>query len=98
MSKTVDEMSGAEFEQYKKWFNAMEKSLLQRTKRIRKEREQSAIIVSDPGREVLRICHTDTGFDVIIPDGITMTEAAEKFIESIRPMLANCKPLSADQK
>lgn len=39
----------------------------------------------------VRINPTDTGFDVRIPEGVTLTEAASRFIEAVRGMLKTLK-------
>ena len=49
--------------------------------------DASIISFREPGREVMRIVHTADGFDIKIADGITMTEAAEKFINVVREMM-----------
>lgn len=51
--------------------------------------QESLITFYDPAREVMRIVPTETGFDVVIADGITMTEAAEQFIKTVRGLLNN---------
>lgn len=42
---------------------------------------------NEPTREYLRIVPTDSGFDVQIPEGVTLTEAASRFIEAVRKQL-----------
>ena len=44
-----------------------------------------------PTKEIVRIIPTDTGFDVRIPEGVTLTEAASRFIEAVRGMLKTLK-------
>lgn len=39
--------------------------------------------------EVLRIVPHDNTFDVVIPDGITLNEAAKTFIDAVNNMLAS---------
>lgn len=34
-------------------------------------------------REILRLIPTETGFNVLIPEGVTMTEAARDFVEAV---------------
>lgn len=43
----------------------------------------------EPTREYLRIVPTDSGFDVQIPEGVTLTEAASRFIEAVRKQLTD---------
>lgn len=42
----------------------------------------------EPAREVFRICYTSDGFDIKLADGVTMTEAAEMFINMVKGRLA----------
>jgi len=46
---------------------------------------------TEPPREILKIVPTKTGFDVVIPDSVTLTEAAQKFIETVNEMLGKAK-------
>lgn len=52
-------------------------------------KEETMIRFSDPGREILRLVPTEEGFDIRIPDGIEMTEAAEKFIKMAKSLMLN---------
>jgi hypothetical protein len=51
--------------------------------------EETMIKFSNPNppREVFRITPTETGFDVVIPEDVTLTEAAQKFIDTVNEML-----------
>lgn len=51
--------------------------------------DASIISFKEPGREVLRIVHTADGFDIKIAEGITMTEAAEKFVNVVKEIMGN---------
>lgn len=51
--------------------------------------QESLITFHNPVREVVRIVPTETGFDVIVADGVTMTEAAEQFIKTVRALINN---------
>jgi len=46
---------------------------------------------TEPPREILKIVPTETGFDVVIPDNVTLTEAAQKFIDMVNEMLQRSK-------
>jgi len=52
--------------------------------------ELKAIPTDD--RVFIRIIPTETGFDVKIPDGITMTEAALIFVQAVERILEERKP------
>jgi hypothetical protein len=83
------------FEMNKSYVNAMGDLLMQRTERVKASlaNPETSIAFSQPGREVMRIAPTETGFDVKIPDGVTMTEAAKTFIETVEQMLlTRCAP------
>jgi hypothetical protein len=83
------------FEMNKSYVNAMGDLLMQRTERVKASlaNPETSIAFSQPGREVMRIVPTETGFDVKIPDGVTMTEAAKTFIETVKQMLLTRPPL-----
>jgi len=51
--------------------------------------EESYLRISSikPPREIIRFTPTETGFDVIIPEDVTLTEAAQKLIETVRGLL-----------
>ena len=49
--------------------------------------QESLMTFYSHAREVLRIMPTATGFDVVIPDDVTMTEAAEQFIKTVRAFI-----------
>jgi hypothetical protein len=51
--------------------------------------QESLITFHSPAREVMRIVPTETGVDVVVADGITMTEAAVQFIKTVRALLSN---------
>ena len=40
-----------------------------------------------PTKEILRIVPNETGWDVVIPHDVTLTEAAQKFIDTVNGML-----------
>ena len=42
--------------------------------------------ISVPPREILRIVPTETGWDVVIPPDVTLTEAAQKFIDTVNEL------------
>lgn len=48
----------------------------------------------EQGKELLRIVPTEDGFDIEIPNGITMTEAAKGFIDAVVALLRNQKLMS----
>lgn len=41
--------------------------------------------------ELLRIVPRDSGFDVVIPEHVTLTEAAQTFIDAVNDLLAKSK-------
>ncbi len=41
---------------------------------------------NDPSREWFRIVPSENGWDVIIPEDVTLTEAAQKFIEAVNQL------------
>jgi hypothetical protein len=47
-----------------------------------------AVIGGGPSKEIFRITPTETGFDVVIPEGITLTEAAQTFIDAVNDLLS----------
>jgi hypothetical protein len=49
------------------------------------------------GRDILSIFPTQTGFGVRIPDGITMDEAAAKFVYVLRDQIKNLKSLESTE-
>lgn len=49
--------------------------------------DNSYLTVTKQSREVLRVTPTETGFDVVIPDGITMTEAAQIFVNAVKDII-----------
>ncbi|NBT57703.1 hypothetical protein EBT16_02850 [bacterium] len=51
--------------------------------------DASLLSFREPGREVMRIVPTEDGFDIEIAEGITITEAAQKFICIVKELLAN---------
>ena len=42
----------------------------------------------DKSTEMLRIVPTEDGFDVVIPEHVTLTEAAQNFIDVVNDLLA----------
>ena len=42
--------------------------------------------------EMLRIVPTEDGFDVVIPEHVTLTEAAQTFIDAVNELLAKRNP------
>lgn len=58
-------------------------------------REGKTILkVTEPTSEVFRIVRNDEGFDVEIADGVTLTEAANKFISAVESILEAKRILS----
>ena len=53
----------------------------------RESRHEIMVFDASINRIFMRIKPTDAGFDIEIPDGVTMTEAAEQFIETVRAIL-----------
>ena len=51
--------------------------------------EETMIRFIDTGtpKEWFRIVPTETGWDVVIPEDVTLTEAAQKFIDTVNGML-----------
>ena len=47
--------------------------------------------ISVPPREILRIVPTEAGWDIKIPDDVTPTEAAKRFIEIVNELLGKSK-------
>ena len=44
---------------------------------------ETAVTFTPQSREVMRIVYTEDGFDIRIPDDVTMTEAAQEFIRIV---------------
>ena len=49
--------------------------------------DASLISFHEPAQEILRFVRTENGFDIKIAEGITMTEAAEKFINVVKTIM-----------
>jgi hypothetical protein len=43
--------------------------------------------VSVPPKEILRIVPTETGWDICIPEDVTLTEAAQRFVNAVNEIL-----------
>ena len=78
----------AGYEAAEKQLNSPEKPDSSNTSKSSKSSTQDmAFAFAPPAREWFRIIPTEAGFDIRIPEDITLTEAAERFIEAVRDRL-----------
>lgn len=48
---------------------------------------ETSVVGAGPVKEYLRIVPTEDGFDIVIPDDVSLTEAALKFIETCKQLV-----------